>query len=457
MAAYESLRRAAQNVLTRGLRLRDNQNLLIIADIAALPVVELMVQEADAREILVTCLYVPRLLQEVFLPTDQLPAPVESAIREADAIMSCLSDQAKHKELRARVLQTSLRRHAKAAHAPGLTLDILQMADTDYDQIQERCRLLALALVMGRTIEIVTLDHTGAEHRLSASSGGWEFPPGISDGVIQEGSWANLPPGETFIVPRGGTGEIAINGSIPGMVLTGRDSIVLTFENGHMTAMSPNDSPPARHLYNTQIAHAVAQGDANWSNLAEIGFGANPSVKSLIGIELIDEKKADTIHIALGESRPLGGSVDSTIHCDLVIEEPTVYIDGLPILEQGQWRLQETDWVLDHRHVDLPAAWWEQIDWIQRTGSRAETVENRLVRHWGSSSGRRNSLPVGADATAKMAARVYGILPEHGEAIDTVTLTRQVQHIGVDPANLPAIIAILERFDLVRVRQETDI
>ncbi len=114
--------------------------------------------------------------------------------------------------------------------------------------------------------------------------GGWDYPPGINDGTIREGAWSNLPPGEVYIVPRDGDGQIVVNGSIPGKVLGPAEELILTFREGRLVDVEPEDVPAARHLHETQIAYAERRGDTNWSNLAEVGFGLNPAVQDLTGL-----------------------------------------------------------------------------------------------------------------------------------------------------------------------------
>jgi hypothetical protein len=151
--------------------------------------------------------------------------------------------------------------------------------------------------------------------RLAVQIGGWDYPPEISDGIISDGAWGNVPPGEVYVVPQGGEGVVAVNGSLPGRVLASGEELTLVFRAGWLHEMRPKIGPAVRHLQETQISHAQGRGDREWSNLAEIGFGLNPAVHELTGVPLVDGKKANTLHVALGHSACLGGNVDSVIHC----------------------------------------------------------------------------------------------------------------------------------------------
>lgn len=446
-----SIERAVHNILTQSLILRAEQSLLIFADRDSLPVAEAITVGAQEMGIQVTTIYVPRSVQDAFGSHEVLPLPVEAAVREADAIVSCLSDRPAHFPYRTRVLRDGWRRRTKLAHVPGMTLDILAMSDTNYDFMIERGSLLALAFVLGKEIELQSSRSDGRICRLRAELRGWEFPPGISDGVIPEGSWANLPPGEAFVVPFRAQGEVAINGSLPGRVLGVGEEMVLLFENGRLRSIDPEQGLAAHHLHENQIAHALQHNDPNWSNLAEIGIGLNPIIQRLQGVALVDEKMAGTAHIALGNSALLGGTVDSVIHCDLAINGPTITIDNKPILTQGEWALQAEDWLLDHRYVSIPTGWWEGIRTVRSSGSRGERENGRLFRLWSSRSGRRSQLPVGCDQTARLALKLYGLFQERGIKVPREAIVSQAEQFNIESSELPGLLWVLHLYDLIRV------
>ena len=145
------LARAAHNILTRSLGLRRDQNLLIFADASSLEVVEVMARAARDLDIATSTLFVPRVLQADTRAGESLPLPVEAAIRESDAVLSCLSDRPEHFSYRMRLLNSSWSRRTKLAHAPGMTLEILAAADTDYDAIAERARAAVRRARPGQT------------------------------------------------------------------------------------------------------------------------------------------------------------------------------------------------------------------------------------------------------------------------------------------------------------------
>ncbi len=453
MADPARLAQAAHNILTRSLGLRRDQNLLIFADANSLEVVEVIARAARELGIMTSTLFVPRVLQAEMDTGERLALPMEAAIHEADAILSCLSDRPEHLNYRMHVLQASWSRRTKLAHAPGMTLDILSAADTDFAAINEQARLLAAVLILGKRMELVTADSRGQEYRLIVEIGGWNHPPGISDGVIPDGAWGDLPPGEVYIVPQDGNGQIVINGSLPGKVLSQGEELILTFQDGRLATMQPEAGPAARHLRTTQIAYAERRGDSNWPNLAEIGFGLSPAIHDLTGIAPVDEKKGHTIHIGLGHSIGLGGDVESVIHCDLVVKRPTVYVNGRLILKKGDWRVNEADWRLDHRTVAIPDGWWTGLAQIRRSGIRTERDAGRLVGVWNAGRGRWDSTPAGNEQTARLAARLYDLLPEGGDPVSKATLLAYAAHAGLPIPVVPGVLWVMHLYDLVRLQR----
>jgi leucyl aminopeptidase (aminopeptidase T) len=56
----------------------------------------------------------------------------------------------------------------------------------------------------------------------------------------------------------------------------------------------------------------------------------------LSGLVLEDEKVLGTVHIALGDNSTFGGTVEVPSHLDGVLLNPTLWLDGKKILEQGR-------------------------------------------------------------------------------------------------------------------------
>ena len=69
--------------------------------------------------------------------------------------------------------------------------------------------------------------------------------------------------------------------------------------------------------------------------MAELGIGTNEEA-IVTGNILEDEKILGTAHVAFGASAAIGGTVQVPVHLDCVVLEPTVEVDGRPLVDAGE-------------------------------------------------------------------------------------------------------------------------
>jgi leucyl aminopeptidase (aminopeptidase T) len=71
------------------------------------------------------------------------------------------------------------------------------------------------------------------------------------------------------------------------------------------------------------------------TRIAELGIGTNE--KAIVtGNLLEDEKILGSCHVAFGASAGIGGDIQVPIHEDCVVLEPTVTVDGEPLITAGE-------------------------------------------------------------------------------------------------------------------------
>ena len=93
--------------------------------------------------------------------------------------------------------------------------------------------------------------------------------------------------------------------------------------------------------YATRItgAHDVVKelnkGGKDGRNIAKFGMGLNPNAK-IIGRFLEDSKVLGTVNIGFGDNSIFGGTVKSSVHLIGVIKNPTVTIDNVLIMKDGE-------------------------------------------------------------------------------------------------------------------------
>ena len=80
-----------------------------------------------------------------------------------------------------------------------------------------------------------------------------------------------------------------------------------------------------------EIVESVADAD----NIAEIGIGLNAACRRNGDFE--EEKKArGLVHVAIGDNVFYGGRVECAVHMDMVLYEPTVWLDDRAVVRAGE-------------------------------------------------------------------------------------------------------------------------
>jgi hypothetical protein len=441
-------RNGARKVIDTCLGLTEGQELLVLFDETTTGVAHLLLEEAQQIGVHAAAIYVPVSIQAQLDEGTELPLITVSAIREAVGIVTCVTDNPACLPFRAKIFDIGLDNRSRIGHMPGVTIDILPMADADYQQVSADCELLASALLKGRRLELITHDSSGREYQLSADIGGWTRSPAISDGLIKRGGWANIPPGEAFIAPLEGTaqGTVVVDGSLPGYVIPPGGEVWLEFRDGELAGFRSDDARCLEILRGMED-FARERKDPYWRNLAEIGLGVNPAVEPLTGIELLDEKKYGTAHVALGENDWFGGAVSSTIHNDLIILGPTVRIDGQTVVAGGRIQTTCADWREDHRQLAIDPDWCSSFSVLSRSGTRGDRGMGLLSREWVSGRGNPRSIQVGADASARKAAYLYGQIPPVGGQIRVETLL--AHNADLDAEEVYQLIHLMQMYELL--------
>lgn len=147
----------------------------------------------------------------------------------------------------------------------------------------------------------------------------------------QPGDFCALPDGEMAVSPAQGSAEgVLVNPFVierRGMEWP-RDPIRVTFHRGVVTTIDGGTEAQ-------ELDALLASMPSSARNLAEFAIGTNPACR--IGVTMRENKKAlTTAHIAIGDSRSLGGEVDSPLHVDFIVKRPTVTFDGRVVLDDGR-------------------------------------------------------------------------------------------------------------------------
>lgn len=153
----------------------------------------------------------------------------------------------------------------------------------------------------------------------------------------EQGEWGNLPEGEVFTCPADLNGKLVVD--VVGDHFSAKYGVLehpLTIEvkDGLVTGASCQDQALEEEFL------AYLDSAENGRRAGEFAIGTNTSVKDLVGIMLQDEK-IPGIHVAFGYPYPdeTGADWRSAVHVDVVPIGCTIVVDGVTIMENGEFRI----------------------------------------------------------------------------------------------------------------------
>lgn len=249
------------------------------------------------------------------------PSPVAAAIKNTDVAFFITSMSYSHVKARIEANEKGVR----IASMPMLTEEIADnYLDTDYKFIKEISDKLANMMKDVEIIKIKSKLGTNLEFSVKGRT-----PLSDTGFITEKGAIGNLPAGEAYIAPieNSANGTLVVDGCIA-YLGTLEDNIELTIKDGYIVDIKGNNAKE-------RFIEFLKDKDDEARGIAEFGIGTNPAAK-IIGHPLLDEKVWGTIHIAFGMNSTMGGTRDSNIHYDCIINNPTVYFDNIKIIEEGE-------------------------------------------------------------------------------------------------------------------------
>ncbi len=375
-------------------------------------------------------------------------------IERADGILVATTDDESCSRFRIELTTDKRGARPTVATMPGASLDLLANAiDIDYDQVARTCLDLTLPLVKGSRCVVSTRDRKGQSYELSFSLGGIKRPPIQSYGIIPRQAWGNVPAGETFVAPLedSANGKIVINGAIGKERVTGHKEALLEFAEGRLVKHNYLATGGAVEylLHIAEVARANQQ-EACWPVIAELGIGVNKHIRSITGVQLIDEKMYGTIHIAVGHNVGYGGRNQcQSVHCDMTTVRPTVTIDERKIIDRGEHCYDLKPFQDSFRSFKPPA----QYAWSRKLRRGAVNEDSYVLEPGGrilvkkiTGSGRQTVFPLGDEETTGYARALIGNV-ENGHTFELATLS---QAIALDEDHLRSLLAILYMNGIVK-------
>ncbi len=437
------------------LRLQPGETLAVFYDETTDACARLLIQAAEKYGLTVIERRVPIAEQVKLASAPQLPQQHTEALQRSSATLLCLGSRLEATPYRKRLVKRGVG-DGPLGTMPGATLEVLAHAvNVDYEEASRKCGDLAIAMLIGSEAVISsyifgqTGETTGPPRTLKLQLGGFRRSPITSPGIIVNGTWGNLPGGETFIAPIEGTAEgiFVLNGAFTGHVLKPWQPILLHFHKGELVEIE--GAGPEADALRQMCEQGTAPGTR--LGLAELGIGVNPGIAELKGNALFDEKKEGTVHIAVGDNEEYGGKLSAAIHEDFITSAPSLSIDGKSVLERGKWAFNDADWRENAAQALLLGQKLPGRFLVQRRLINTSTdTKQRLVVRRDVGAKRVCIYTVGMDDLSRELAVLYDSVPDSLEPIQFDLLMQQHQDTNLDHAR--GLLAVLERHELVAIQ-----
>ncbi len=256
---------------------------------------------------------------------EEPPLPYAAALKEADVVFAATSFSLFHTNVRIE----ACRKGVRWINLPGYSRQMLREGGlfVDFGKQRKKAEKIGNILSSGSFVQVTTDKGTDIQFSIA------EREAIVESGISDQPGMINSPPDiEVCIAPLEGTaeGKIVIDGSI---VLPGlgplKEEVVLIVSKGYVTEIEGSQEAM---LFKKTINQA---NEKEAYNIGEFGIGLNPECK-ICGSMLEDEGVYGTIHFGIGDNHTMGGTVESSMHTDVVIKSPTVLVDKKILIKSGK-------------------------------------------------------------------------------------------------------------------------
>ena len=310
------LNAAVETVVHRCVAVREGENVLVVTDPDRLDVGRALHEgavRAGGDSVLV--LLPPRAERGT-----EPPPTVSAAFAACEVFLAPCLPSLSHTKAR----KAASERGARGATLPGVEAEMFgRLMSADFDAMVARSARVAELLSEADDAHFTCPRGSDMRFDLRGRSG-------ISDDgdLTASGAFGNLPCGEGFISPAGGSGVFVA--TTVGHLGAADHEVRLTVEDGRLADVTGE-------LGKALLAHLTSYGD-DGRHLAELGVGTNERAR-LGGNLLEDEKVLGTVHVAFGASAGIGGTVNVPVHEDSVVVDPTLKIGSTTVIESGRFVL----------------------------------------------------------------------------------------------------------------------
>ncbi|MFC7133262.1 MULTISPECIES: aminopeptidase [Salinibaculum] len=271
-------------------------------------------------------------IEDVPTGVEYVPEMVESAMGMADVLIGITKTTAAsviHNEVPEQLEAAGQLRRLYMVKRSFDALTSPNVLEADYEEM----------LALGTRIREFVEDKSRIE---ITSTAGTDVTASIEDAHWKQSSFAHEP-GQMTGISWGEVNSAPVVGTMEGTaVIDGpileygwpSPPLELTIREGKVVDVSGDDSIAPR-------IQRLIEDNENAENIGEIAFSLNDHAD--LRETNIWKKGRGRLHIAIGNGTSYGQNVVSPVHEDLVMNVPTVVVDGETLIDEGEFVLGEND------------------------------------------------------------------------------------------------------------------
>jgi len=256
---------------------------------------------------------------------EEPPELFSMALREADVVFAVTSFSLFHTNARIE----ACKRGVRWVNLPGFSMQMLREGGlfVDFHKQREKAEKIGQILSSGSLVRVITDKGTDIQFSIAGREGI------VESGISDKPGMVNSPPDiECCISPLEGSanGKIVVDGSIilPGLGPLIED-VILYVWGGYITEIEGSEEA----ILFRKVLESAKEKEVY--NIGEFGIGLNPKCR-ICGSMLEDEGVYGTIHFGIGDNHTMGGCVESSMHTDVVVKNPTVFINEKRVIKSGE-------------------------------------------------------------------------------------------------------------------------
>ena len=315
------MKEVAEKVVTQVLALKPGETVCILRDTEeeSRPFAEIISEAARrAGAEPISLVIVPRTVGG-----QELPEPVAGAFLRSSAVINIAKWPITH----SRAVSAALGAGARTCNLRGFNDGMLESpgVTTDYEAVRRNALAVDALLERAREIRFTTAEGSDVSMQLCGRKG--KAQTGFAD---EPGRFSGLPDGESTVAPLEGTTQgCIVNPYIIDKIGLVDEPFRMEIKDGWIVKVEGGKQ--ARLLLDL-----FEKTDSNARRFAsQFALGMNPDCRVFPDTKEVS-KRLGTLHVALGDNISLGGAVQCGLHIDIVILNPTVWLDGKKVLENGK-------------------------------------------------------------------------------------------------------------------------